>query len=271
MQNQRRLVGRMSVRKSLFVLPSIITLSSVFCGFDAIRVASDATEPGDFNRAAILILFAMVFDTLDGRVARMTRTQSAIGVQLDSLADVISFGVAPAVLLYYWSLKQLQTLGLVVAFLYVAAGALRLARFNVLAMKGCSDPNHSKLEQCGKHFCGLPIPAAAGVVVALVVASRSGRFDIASYAWPMVGVTLSLGVLMVSSIRFRSFKRVCFGVPAVLMALVMIGSTAAVGLQMGGSFILFWVAIVYVSAGIIESVIGLSKRWRESEKAAPRS
>jgi len=256
--------GRINLRRMLFALPSIITLSSVFCGFDAIRVASSAQEPGDFYRAAILIIFAAVFDTLDGRVARMTRTQSAIGLQLDSLADVISFGVAPAVLMYHWSLKQLDTLGLVVAFLYVAAGAIRLARFNVLAMNSTGDS-----ERSGKYFLGLPIPAAAGVIVALVFASQSGRFQLASHVWPMVAVTLCLGALMVSNLRFRSFKRIGFRVPVLLTVMLFVTSTAVVGLRLGASFILFWIAVVYLSAGIIESAIVLPKRWRAGAKSVP--
>jgi CDP-diacylglycerol--serine O-phosphatidyltransferase len=173
MLDQRRPKKRLNLRKTLFVLPSLITLSSVFCGFDAIRVASGATQAEDFYRAAILIVFAMFFDMLDGRVARMTRTQSAFGLQLDSLADVVSFGVAPAVLMYNWSLKQMPTLGLAISFLFVAAG--------------------------------------------------------------------------------------------------VVGSTVAVGLQMGGAFVLFWMAIVYISMGLIESVVGLPRRLREGSKSIPPS
>jgi len=265
-QGQRRPKKKLSLRRTLFVLPSIITLSSVFCGFDAIRVASSAQEPADFRRAAILIIFAMVFDGLDGRVARMTRTQSAIGIQLDSLADVVSFGVAPAILVYHWSLKQLDTLGLAVAFLYVAAGAIRLARFNVLAASAQEDP-----ELSGKYFLGLPIPAAAGVIVALVFASQSGKFDVGSYVWPMVAVTLGLAVLMVSKVRFRSFKRVVFGLPSVLFVTLVVGSVAVVGLGVGGWFILFWVATMYLSMGLLEAAIALPRRWREGTKSTPPS
>ena len=113
-----------------------MTLSSVFCGFDSIRLAAGANNeaaggtPEDFHRAAILIVFAMIFDMLDGRVARMTKTQSAFGLQIDSLADVISFGVAPAMLVYQWSLHKLGTVvGLIASFVYVACAAIRLARY----------------------------------------------------------------------------------------------------------------------------------------------
>ncbi|MCL2822435.1 MAG: CDP-diacylglycerol--serine O-phosphatidyltransferase [Polyangiaceae bacterium] len=249
-QGKRRSNRMAGLRRTLFVLPSIITLSSVYCGYESIRVASSATVPADLLRASILILFAMVFDGLDGRVARMTRTQSAIGVQLDSLADVVSFGVAPAVLMYHWSLKQLGTLGFVVSFLYLAAGGFRLARFNVLSMAGGGEQ-----DKCGKYFLGLPIPAAAGGVVALVIASQSGRLDGESHAWAMVVVTLVLSVFMISGIRFRSFKRTKIGLPMVLWMAAIAGSTLVVGLQFGWSLVLIWLSIVYLTVGIVESVI----------------
>jgi len=266
MLDQRRPKKRLNLRKTLFVLPSLITLSSVFCGFDAIRVASGATQAEDFYRAAILIVFAMFFDMLDGRVARMTRTQSAFGLQLDSLADVVSFGVAPAVLMYNWSLKQVPTLGLAISFLFVAAGAVRLARFNVLSMAEEGEP-----KKCSKYFLGLPIPGAAGVVVALVIASQSGKFDAASHVWPMMAVTFALGILMISNVRFRTFKQVRLDLPTVLLATFVVGSTVAVGLQMGGAFVLFWMSIVYVSMGLIESAVGLPRRLREGSKSIPPS
>src|SRR6476661_7619035 len=103
---------RFDLRKTLFILPNLITLSSIFCGFDAIRVSARAEGEDDYYRAALLIVFAMFFDTLDGRVARMTKTQSAFGLQIDSLADVVSFGVAPALLVYQWVLNRLPVAGL---------------------------------------------------------------------------------------------------------------------------------------------------------------
>jgi CDP-diacylglycerol--serine O-phosphatidyltransferase len=118
----------------LFLLPNIITLSSVFCGFDSIRLSATAQSDDDYYRGSLLLVFALFFDTLDGRVARLTKTQSAFGLQIDSLADVISFGVAPALLVFKWSLWQEPSLGLFASFLFAAAGAVRLARFNVLSM-----------------------------------------------------------------------------------------------------------------------------------------
>src|SRR5688572_11971681 len=143
---------RVRLRKSLFLLPNLITLSSVFCGFHAITLCGEGADEKDFVRAALLIVYAMFFDILDGRVARLTKTQSALGVQLDSLADVISFGVAPATLVYRWSLVALGSVGLFACFAFVAAGVLRLARFNVLSTLETGAP-----KKPGKYIVGLPI------------------------------------------------------------------------------------------------------------------
>src|SRR5215831_11189482 len=131
---RKRFQRRFDLKRTLFLLPNLITLSSVFCGFDAIRLAGTAEGEDDLYRAALLIIFAMFFDTLDGRVARMTKTQSVFGLQIDSLADVVSFGVAPSLLVYQWALQRLGVFGIVASFLFTACGAVRLARFNVLSM-----------------------------------------------------------------------------------------------------------------------------------------
>src|SRR4029079_6968693 len=131
---------RFDLKKSLFLLPNMITLTSIFCGFDSIRTSATAQTEAAFYRAALLIVFAMFFDTLDGRVARATKTQSAFGLQIDSLADVVSFGVAPSMLLYQWTLHRLGLAGLIGAFVFTACGAVRLARFNVLSMGEAGAP-----------------------------------------------------------------------------------------------------------------------------------
>src|SRR5271156_4013796 len=126
----------MRLRKAMFVLPNLFTVSSIFCGFFAMTLWAGGEErTGRFYQAALAILFAIFFDGFDGRVARLTKTQSEFGVQLDSLADLVSFGVAPALLLYKWALQPLGFWGLFLAFLFTACGALRLARFNVLAKR----------------------------------------------------------------------------------------------------------------------------------------
>src|SRR5262245_49388140 len=159
---------KLDLRKTLFLLPNMITLSSIFCGFDSIRLSATAGGDDDFERASLLLVYALFFDMLDGRVARATKTQSAFGLQIDSLADVVSFGVAPALLVYRWSLYQKPTAGLIAAFLFVAAGAVRLARFNVLSMGESGKPTKP-----GKYIIGLPIPGAAGILISLVIANHA--------------------------------------------------------------------------------------------------
>ena len=153
---------RVKLRKAMFVLPNLFTVSSIFLGFYALTLCTGDATPEQLYRAAIAIFFAMFFDAFDGRVARMTKTQSDFGMELDSLADVVSFGAAPALLVFKWALAPLGTVGLVISFSFAACGALRLARFNVLAMRG--DKGSSRF------FVGLPIPLAAGAIVALVIA-----------------------------------------------------------------------------------------------------
>ena len=160
---------RIDLRKTLFILPNMITMAAVFCGFNAIRIcAKPGAEIEDFHRAAVLLMFAMLFDLLDGRVARLTKTQSAFGLQLDSLADLVSFGVAPALLVYQWVLHRHPIPGLLVAFLYVACAAARLARFNVLS----SAPSGAPVKP-GKFIVGLPSPPASGVLISLAVADSA--------------------------------------------------------------------------------------------------
>src|SRR3954470_4678412 len=151
---------KLDLRKTLFLLPNIITLSSIFCGFDSIRLSATSTGNDDYYRASILLVYALFFDMLDGRVARLTKTQSAFGLQIDSLADVISFGVAPALLVYKWSLYQLGTPGLFISFTFAAKGAGRLARFNVLSMGEGGKPTKPS-----KYIIGLPVPGAAGILM----------------------------------------------------------------------------------------------------------
>src|SRR5262249_19168852 len=154
-------------------------------------------------RSALLIIFAMFFDMLDGRVARMTKTQSAFGLQIDSLADVVSFGVAPSLLVYQWSLQRLGVVGICAAFLFTASGAVRLARVNVLSMGSEGKPSKPS-----KYVVGLPIPGAAGILVSIVVANHAVAGAIAKpeYVWAILTVTIGLSALMVSTVRFRSFK-----------------------------------------------------------------
>jgi CDP-diacylglycerol---serine O-phosphatidyltransferase len=263
---QRR---KIDLRKTLFLLPNIITLSSIFCGFDSIRLSASAlpTKEGDddYYKASILLVFALFFDMLDGRVARLTKTQSAFGLQIDSLADVISFGVAPALLVYKWSLYQRPLPGLIGAFLFAGAGAVRLARFNVLSMGESGKPTKP-----GKYIVGLPVPGAAGILVSLVLANHAVMGDLSGprYLWMMLGLTVFLSFLMVSTVRFRSFKDLRLNARSVALVFFAVGSSAIVSLQTKPEFVLVWLLSFYVVLGLAEALVSIPRRRRESAAAA---
>src|SRR6185295_3876011 len=143
----------MKLHKLKFVLPNLFTVTSIFCGFYALTLCAGEASPSQLYQAALAIFFAMFFDGFDGRVARLTRTQSQFGVELDSLADVMSFGLVPAILVYKWALAPLGFWGIFVAFMFASCGALRLARFNVLAQRSGHGGS-------SRFFVGLPIPLA---------------------------------------------------------------------------------------------------------------
>ena len=177
-------------RRGVYLLPSMFTMANMFCGYACIVYAMR----GEFATAAPFIGVAIVLDMLDGRVARMTGSTSAFGIEFDSLADVISFGVAPAILSFSWGLQPLGRLGWAAGFLFVAAAAVRLARFNI--QSGAQDK---------RYFVGMPSPAAAGVPAATVFAYPEG-FQTYTEALPVLAMVIVPSVLMVSTIRFRSFK-----------------------------------------------------------------
>ncbi len=251
---------KLDLRKTLFLLPNMITLSSIFCGFDSIRVSASAKQEEDYYLSALLIVFAMFFDILDGRVARATKTQSAFGLQIDSLADVISFGAAPALLVYEWTLHRLDTLGLIASFIFIACGAVRLARFNVLSMGEQGKPSKP-----GKYIVGLPIPGAAGILVSIIVANHAaaGVLGGVEYVWVLFAVTLGLSFLMVSTIRFRSFKDVKLNARTVLLVMAAVGSSAVISYKTKPQFVLVWLLGFYILMGIFESLWQLPGRLRE--------
>lgn len=179
-------------RRGVSVLPSLFTLGNMFCGYACVVYAMR----GEYATAAPFIGIAVVLDMLDGRIARMTGTASEFGLQFDSMADVISFGMAPAILAFAWGLSSLGRLGWGAAFLFVTAAALRLARFNVQA--GSPDK---------RYFIGMPSPAAAGIVAATVFAYPYGFLE-PHFAAPLVLLVVLPAALMVSTIRFRSFKSI---------------------------------------------------------------
>jgi CDP-diacylglycerol--serine O-phosphatidyltransferase len=265
-----RSARQLDLRKTLFLLPNIITLSSVFCGFDSIRISATAQVDDDYYRASLLLVFALFFDMLDGRVARLTRTQSAFGLQIDSLADAVSFGVAPALLVYKWSLWQRPMLGLIASFLFAAAGVVRLARFNVLSMGEKGAPTKP-----GKYIVGLPVPGAAGILISLVLADHAMgdglRLYGPKYVWGMAVLTIFLSFLMVSTIKFRSFKDLRLNARTFLLVALAVGSSAIVSLQTKPAFVLVWLLSCYVVIGLVESVLQLSRRAarREPRRSLP--
>src|SRR5688572_25339560 len=189
-RRRRRDEERRRFRRGVYLLPSMFTMANMFCGYACIVYSMR----GEFATAAPFIGFAIVLDMLDGRIARMTGTSSAFGIEFDSLADVISFGVAPAILSFSWGLQPLGRLGWAVGFLFVAAAAVRLARFNIQA--GSQDK---------RYFVGMPSPAAAAVPAATVYAYPWG-FQTYTEALPVMAMVIVPAMLMVSTIRFRSFK-----------------------------------------------------------------
>jgi CDP-diacylglycerol---serine O-phosphatidyltransferase len=182
-------------RKGIYALPNAITLSALFASFYAIVMAMN----GRYETACIAIFAAAILDSLDGRVARMTNTQSAFGEQMDSLADMVSFGAAPALIVYQWALKDMGKLGWIPAFVYIAGAALRLARFNV---------NIGVVDK--RFFQGLPSPAAAALVMGLIWvvddAGLKGVSKIEWVSWTAFAVTLFAGLTMVTNAPFYSFK-----------------------------------------------------------------
>ncbi len=250
---------RLNLRKTLFILPNLVTLSAIFCGFDSIRLSASAKGEDDFHRAALLIVFAMFFDMLDGRVARLTKTQSAFGLQIDSLADVISFGVAPAVLVYSWTLQRFGVLGLVISFLFCASAAVRLARFNVLSMGESGKP-----AKPSKYFLGLPTPGAAGILVSIVVANHAveGAIGQAKYALAILGITVALSFLMVSNVEFRTFKDVRLNLRSAVFVGFAILSSTIISTQMKPHFVLVWLLGFYVLMGVFETLWKLPGRLK---------
>ncbi len=177
-----------AIRRGFYVIPSLFTVANMFCGF----LAMVESTRGHFERAAVLILVAIFADVLDGRIARLTGTATAFGEAYDSLADVVSFGAAPALLAYLWGLSEVHRVGMAVVFLFLVAGSIRLARFSV--------HSHDSLD-----FIGLPIPAGAGAIAMLVLMSPTPVTHPAFI--PVVAAfVLALALLMVSNLPYKSFK-----------------------------------------------------------------
>lgn len=200
-------------RKGIYILPNLFTLAALFGGFYAVVMAMNAR----FDQAAIGVFCAMVLDSLDGRVARMTNTQSAFGEQMDSLSDMVSFGAAPALIMYAWGLTNLKNLGWIAAFVYCACAALRLARFNT---------NLKVVDK--RYFQGLPSPAAAALVMGFIWMMHDYQLTVTAHAW-LAWLSFALmiyaGLTMVSNVPFYSFKDISFkrSVPFVVIVAIALG------------------------------------------------
>jgi len=250
-------------RKTYYILPNLFTLSSVFCGFVSISLSASGQAGSDLYQAALAICFGFFFDTADGRVARLTRTQTDLGRDLDSLADVITFGVAPAIMVYKWGLTSFGRMGIFIAGLYVCAGAMRLARFNVLSRReeaaGKTKP--------GKYTLGLSIPAAASVLVLMVVvAHNAGPYRLISES-VAAGVVLALSYLMVSRIHFRSFKDLRLSRKTIELALLIAGCWIVVAMNGVDKALIFLVLIVaYIVLGVAETMLIMKRRFLEARQ-----
>jgi CDP-diacylglycerol--serine O-phosphatidyltransferase len=235
----------------LFVLPNLFTVTSILCGFYAMALCAGQPGPAQFRQAALSILFAMFFDGFDGRVARMTKTQSDFGMQLDSLADVISFGAAPGLLVYKWALEPLGFPGLFLSFAFAACGALRLARFNVLAMRS---PHGGG----GSFFVGLPIPLAAGVLVSMIIAHHAatgGAVLEASARGPVAVASTALALLMVSTVRYRTFKDLRLSRRSALVLMLVLASGVIIGTRFHPAYVLVAYSFAYLAFGLLESAL----------------
>jgi len=238
-------------RRGIYLLPNLFTTAALFSGFYAIVAAMHSR----FEPAAIAVFVAMVLDGVDGRVARLTNTQTDFGAEYDSLSDMVSFGLAPALVVYQWALSDLGKLGWLAAFIYAATAALRLARFNTQV--GIADK---------RYFQGLASPSAAAIVAGMVWVGETYTIKHILVDYVAWGLTVAVGLLMVSNVRYYSFKtlnlrdRVPFvAILAIVLILVLISSNPPV--------VLFSVFFAYALSGPVLTLTQLRKRRAEREQA----
>lgn len=246
------LKGRLR-RRGIYLLPNLFTTAALFAGFYAIVQAMN----GRFEHAAVAIFVAMVLDGLDGRVARLTHTQSAFGAEYDSLSDMVSFGAAPALVVYEWALKGMGKLGWIAAFVYCVGAALRLARFN------------TTLEvQDKRYFQGLPSPAAAALVAGLVWVMQDYQIRGEDIRWIAWGLTLFAGVTMVSNLRFYSGKDINLkkSVPFVGLLLIVV---FIVLISSDPPTVLFGLFVLYGLSGYALWVVDFARRGSARKQGLP--
>ena len=245
-----RLRKTKKLRRSIYLLPSMFTVGTIFAGFFAVI----STFHGDYGPAAVAIGIAVVLDGLDGRIARLVGATSDFGVQLDSLADVISFGLAPAVLVYAWGLEDFGNFARMAAFVFLICGAMRLARFNV---------------QVGdlRHFAGLPIPAGAGMIAA-TVHLFGDPIDSAVFKYALISMVYVVGLLMISTIRYPSLKHVNLTRGKSHLNVLVLALIVAGVIWYSQQFLMI-IATVYVSSGLVGRVYRtIRSQVRRSERYA---
>lgn len=236
---------RSTRRRGIYLLPNLFTTGALFSGFYAITSAMG----GRYETAVIAIFVAMILDGLDGRVARLTNTQSEFGAQYDSLSDMVSFGAAPALVMYLWAFSSLGKVGLFAAFVHTAGGALRLARFNTQLTT--ADKNY---------FQGLPSPAAAAILAGFIWICLEYKYDIELFKYFALGLTVSTGLLMVSNFRYWSFKKIDLKgkVPFIVAIAVMLGIAFVMAQPQTMLFLLF---LVYAISGPVITLVMRRRRF----------
>ena len=242
-------------RRGIYLLPNLFTTAALFAGFYSIVAAMNAK----FESAAIAVFIAMILDGMDGRIARMTNTQSDFGVQYDSLSDMVSFGLAPALVIYQWSLFYVGKLGWLAAFIYAAATALRLARFNTQVASADK-----------QYFQGLPSPSAAALIAGLIWCAESLDIsDGSSLVFISFPITVIAGVLMVSNIRYHSFKQFdLHGRVPFIAVIVVVLIFAFIAIE--PPLVLFLIALIYATSGPVLTLMLLRKHRHTRQQSEPQ-
>lgn len=238
------------MKRGIYILPNALTLCGLFLGFYSIL----ATIKGNYVQASWAIMIAMIFDGLDGWVARLTQSTTRFGIELDSLSDLVAFGIAPAVMIYKWALSPFGRVGWAAAFLFVACGALRLARYNI--QMGSTE---------SKAFTGMPIPAAAALIATLVIFYHELWDTVPDKNYFILFFTYFLAALMVSTLKFHSIKEIDLRKRKpfkILVAFVLVLTV----IVMHPEISLFLFVMIYLMSGIIENTVLYGKKMRRKEK-----